>query len=461
VRFFGDSNAFSTPKDYFFDGSIGVYQTFNTNGTSNKAWIFPTMRRGGHMVYGFDVSTPATPDFLWAKGCNEDFSKCDAGFEDIAQTWSLPNIGLIKGYCGSSGCIDDTTTRRPVAVFGGGYDVCDDDNSSKPCDATRGRGVYVVDAETGDLLKYFDFSGIGGARGIAADVALIDIDSDSMVDYAYAADTAGNIYRMDFVDGPLTKVALDETKWSGSRVAYTADADEPRKFLFTPALLQITANTVYLAIGSGDREHPVKSQYPYGTEGDAASAILNRFYVFKDSLADVDETTATDLDDTTIMADYTDSNSCSNAAITPASTLRGWFIDLDANGQGEQVVTSAIIAAGFVFFSTNRPTAADTSACSTSLGEARGYFMNVFNASGAIGVTGACGGSRSSTFVGGGLPPSPVLATVPIDGEVKTVCIGCVQKTGEPSSPIEAQRVRPPIASDRKPIYWYKNTGDR
>ena len=461
VRFFGDSNAFSTPKDYFFDGSIGVYQTFNSNGTSKDAWIFPTMRRGGHMVYGFDVSTPASPKYLWARGCNEDFSKCDAGFEDIAQTWSLPNVALIKGYCGSSGCIDDTTTRRPVAVFGGGYDVCDDDNSSKPCDATRGRGVYVVDAENGDLLKYFDFSSVGGSRGIAADVALIDIDSDGMVDYGYAADTAGNIFRMDFIDGPLTKVALDETKWQASRVAYTADAVDPRKFLFTPALLQITSNTVYLAIGSGDREHPVRTQYPYGTEGDAASAILNRFYVFKDSLADVDETTATDLDDTTIMADYTDSNSCSNAPITPASTLRGWFIDLDENGQGEQVVTSAIIAGGFVFFSTNRPTEADSSACSTSLGEARGYFMNVFNASGAIGVTGACGGSRSSTFVGGGLPPSPVLATVPIDGSLKTVCIGCVQKTGEPSSPIEAQRVRPPIASDRKPIYWYKNTGDR
>ncbi|MGQ0585622.1 MAG: hypothetical protein ACT4PK_00230, partial [Gammaproteobacteria bacterium] len=100
-------------------------------------------------------------------------------------------------------------------------------------------------------------------------------------------------------------------------------------------------------------------------------------------------------------------------------------------------------------------------ACTTSLGEARGYFVNLLNASGAIGVSGACGGSRSSTFVGGGLPPSPVLATVPIDGEVRTVVIGAVQKTGQPSSPIQSQRVRPPIASDRKPIYWFKSTGDK
>jgi Tfp pilus tip-associated adhesin PilY1 len=461
VRFYGDSNAASTPKDYFFDGSIGVYQAFNSDGTSATAYIFPTMRRGGNKVYAFDVSTPEKPLYLWNVGCTNDFSSCEPGFEDIGQTWSLPNVAFLKGYCGSGGCADDTTPRQPVVVFGGGYDTCDDDDSSKPCDATRGRGVYVVDAASGKLLKYFDFSAIGGARGVAADVALIDIDSDSMVDYGYAVDTGGSIYRMDFVDGPVTKVALDETKWSASRIAYTADADEPRKFLFTPALLQITANTVYLAIGSGDREHPLMSQYPYGTVGDPASAILNRFYVFKDSLSDVDDGTATNLDDAATMADYTDSNSCNNAAITPTSSLQGWYIDLDAQGQGEQVVTSAVIAAGFVFFSTNRPTPAETTACSTSLGEARGYFMNVFNASGAIGVTGACGGSRSSTFVGGGLPPSPVLATVPIDGELRTVVIGAVQKTGEPSSPIEAQRVRPPIASDRKPIYWYKSTGDK
>ena len=87
-----------------------------------------------------------------------------------------------------------------------------------------------------------------------------------------------------------------------------------------------------------------------------------------------------------------------------------------------------------------------------------------------IGVSGACGGSRSAIFVGGGLPPSPVLATVPIgpdcatngpNCELKTVVIGAVQKTGEPSSPIESQRVRPPIVSNRQPIYWYKSTGDK
>ncbi len=463
VKFFGDLAAGSEAKDYFFDGSTGVYQTFNSDGTTNVAYIFPSMRRGGYKLYALDVSAPTKPKYLWSVGCDSDHSNCDTGFEDIGQTWSLPNVSLIKGYC-NGGCVDDTTARTPVVVFGGGYDTSDDEDSSKPSTATYGRGVYVVDATDGKLLKYFDFASLSGSRGVASDVALIDVNNDGFVDYGYAVDTGGGVYRMDFTDSPTSATGLDETKWDASRVAFTADADEPRKFLFPPALVQATSSVVYLAIGTGDREHPLMSNYPFGTEGDADSAILNRFYVFKDVLTEVDSSTQLDLDKVdgeNGMADYTTDAGCSNKPITPTSSFKGWFIDLNAQGQGEQVVTSAVIAAGFVFFSSNRPTPPDTSACSNSLGEARGYFLNLLNASGAIGVSGACGGSRSSTFVGGGLPPSPVLATVPIDGELRTVVIGAVQKTGEPSSPIEAQRVRPPIASDRKPIYWYKSTGDK
>ena len=45
------------PKNYYFDGSIGVYQ----NSDSSKVWIYPTMRRGGRMVYALDVTTPSAP----------------------------------------------------------------------------------------------------------------------------------------------------------------------------------------------------------------------------------------------------------------------------------------------------------------------------------------------------------------------------------------------------------------
>lgn len=472
IRYFGDSAIGADPKDYFWDGSTGVFQ----NADNSKIWIFPTLRRGGNRVYALDVSDVANPKFMWSAGC--DATDCPAEFKFMGQTWGLPNLAFLKGYCGDgTPCVDDSSERKPVIVLAGGHDACEDDNTWTPaCGSTTGAGVYVLDAETGKLLRHFDFSALTDvtARSVAADVALIDVTNDSMVDYAYAVDTGGSAYRMDFISDPTAGTPIvTPSDWVYSRIAFTNTGG--RKFLFPPALVQLTSTKIYLAVGSGDREHPLKGHYPFedrDQDGDTSDGgIINRFYVFKDDLTDVKEETQLDLDGAD-MADYTKDTDCSTDPILPNSSLQGWFMELGAAGPGEQVVTSAVIAAGFVFFSTNRPTDTATTNCVASLGEARGYFMNLLTASGAVGVSGACGGTRSSTFVGGGLPPSPVLATVPIgsgcktnptgpDCELRTVVIGAVQKTGEPSSPIQSQRVRPPIASDRRPIYWYKTTGDR
>jgi type IV pilus assembly protein PilY1 len=49
------------PKNDHFDGSTGAYRTVG----NSKVWIFPTMRRGGRMVYAFNVTNPASPVVLW------------------------------------------------------------------------------------------------------------------------------------------------------------------------------------------------------------------------------------------------------------------------------------------------------------------------------------------------------------------------------------------------------------
>src|SRR5258708_29054905 len=105
--------------------------------------------------------------------------------------------------------------------------------------------------------------------------------------------------------------------------------------------------------------------------------------------------------------------SCSTAGVLPSSSMKGWFMDLNQYGQGGQTVTSALIAAGAVAFSTNRPIPATQGTCSTSLGQARGYWGNLFNASGGIAVSvPACGGTRSSVLVGVGFAASTVHSNV-------------------------------------------------
>lgn len=447
VNYFG-SPAGVTPtpvaKDYYYDGSIGVYETaLNAQGAPSSVWIYPVMRRGGRMLYGMDVTTASSPAVLWKFGCPHllDDQYCvpasGSNASSMGQTWSTPAVAAsVLGR------------NSPVVVVGGGYDACEDTNSPTPsCANPKGAGVYVLDAQAGTQLAFFPT-----LRSVAADVALISVAMPGTVDHAYAVDTGGNVYRIDFAANP--------TQWVMNRIAYTNGSG--RKFLFAPALLPAPGNQVYVALGSGDREHPLQAQYPF-------TNVQNRFYVFKDSLA---SSSALNLDDTTRMQDFTydsadpgpnqatNGTSCGTPGILPTSNMTGWFMALNQNGQGEQTVTSAIIAAGMVAFSTNRPIPRAQGTCATMLGAAYGYWVNLFNASGGISATGqACGGTRDTPFVGGGLPPSPVIASVPVNGQVVEAVIGAAQLSGSTSCGICPQQVNPAIVPTRKTTFW-KGSGE-
>src|SRR6185437_10412406 len=104
-----------------------------------------------------------------------------------------------------------------------------------------------------------------------------------------------------------------------------------------------------------------------------ATPVNQRFYVFKDSLAAPGQSTDSPLNlDGAAMQDFTSPTSCGTPGVLPTSTASGWFIDLDQNGAGEQTVTSALIVAGMVTFSTNRPAppASTVGMCSPLLGYA-------------------------------------------------------------------------------------------
>lgn len=427
IKFSNDTSVAAVnykPKPYGWDGSIGVAQNLD----NTKVWVYPTMRRGGQMVYALNVTSKNAPSILWKQGCYS--GTCTSGFDNMGQSWSAPVIAPVAGY-----------TTEKVAMFGGGYDACEDDNSASPtCSSPKGANVYMVDAGSGTLLKKFSTD-----RSVVSEVSVIDINGDGKADYAYVADTGGNLYRIDMVlrtnlGGNITYVPLAYANWVIRKIA---TAGGGRKFFFQPALLG-TAGRVYVAIGSGDREHPLQSQYPY-------VSVTNRFYVYLDDLS---VTSGSSIDLNNLINKTTDLG-CNSASITPTSNASGWYMDLNNYGQGEQVVTSALILAGQVIFSTNRPIDPAQGSCSTGLGEARGYWMNLLNGSGTIDQTnpGSCGGDRSSKFVSNGMPPSPVVGIVLINGKPETIVIGAVDQSKGLNTPISPRNVVPAVKPTRKRIY--------
>lgn len=404
------------PKDYFFDGTAGQIVQYNSNNQVDLAYIYPTMRRGGRMIYAFDVTSPSKPKLLWRRGCPDLTSNtgCDTDFGEMGQTWSTPHGAKLGGY-----------TTNSVVIFGAGYDSClDPDQISFNCSSAKGKGVYVLDAVTGDKLNFFATD-----APVVADVNLLDLNFDGDADFAYVADAAGNLYRINFVS-PGTLAPLAKTAWTMTKIAFTHDAG--RRFLNEPSVAAYK-DSVYVALGSGNRERPLISNYPYVQDVD------DRFYVFLDTPGSANANNslmAVDLDGS-LMNDATPAPACTAPGVFPGvGDKRGWYMSLP--GRGEQIVNPAIIGGGEVLFNSYQPGGAKVGMC-TRPGIATGYQMSLFNGS-------SCDRDRSVVITGGGMPIAPTLSTVVADDKVITICIGCA---GMP--PIQ---IKPTTDETRKRVYW-------
>lgn len=409
VDFWSGANPFGytpapTAKNYCVDGASGVLKQ------PDKTWIYMSMRRGGRALYALNVTNPTTPVFGWRLGNDT------TGMSNLGYTWSTPRAAFVNGL------------TDPVVLFGGGYDNCEDQDAvpNTSCAAKPlGSDIYVRDALTGTELKTLTVTGM---KSVAADLALLDSNQDGKVDIAYAADTGGNVYRIDFLDGGAAN-------WTIQRIASLGGGS--RKFLYAPTLTQVASGgvTQYIgvALGSGDREHPLSSN--------ATATVTNRFYFIKDTGLLTTATAITDAQLTDLGTDGAQTNPA------PAINAYGWKLSFRV---GEQGVTTPIIVGGIIYFSTNRAVGIAPGSCASNLGEARGYALNFLDGSGALD-----NGLASQTFVGGGLPPSPVVATVKLDnGLTQTVCIGCAQN----SSPLGASEPPIKVPKIRKRVWWYETT---
>lgn len=350
------------PKDYFFDGPIGIYRS------GSAVWIYPTMRRGGSHVYAFNVSTPGTPTLKWKRG--------PAELSNVGQTWSEPKVVKVKGY--DSGA-------SPVIIMGGGYDTCEDTDAAPntACGTPKGNRVFVLDANNGTLLKTFTTD-----RSVPADITAVDSDGDGLIDMAYAVDTGANIYRIDIG-------AAAPGSWAMSKIAAFggATAETDRKFLFAPEVV-VQADFNAVLVGSGNRERPLLSN--------AATNVDNAFFMVKDDRSPTPSVITTDN-----LYPVDPDKALTDAQTAELATKKGWYLAFGSGGHDkEQVVTSAVVFSGVVYFSTHQ--SVTPTACGENLGIARGYAVNYLNAS----VPGD--GARFSIFAGGGLPPSPVTGVVTV-----------------------------------------------
>jgi type IV pilus assembly protein PilY1 len=305
-----------TPQ-YFVDGRLDI-RKFSSNTV-----LIGTLGGGGKGIYALDVTNGATAnESVTAAKVMWEITETSAGFANLGDTYGAPVLTkLLKKRAATA---NDKDEFYDALVIGNGY-------NNK---GSGGASLYVIDAQTGALIKEFTTTGGSAAapNGLSSP-SLWDNDEDGVKDTAYAGDIDGNMWKFDLNNLASTPVLIHEREDSNAARAITSAPGltaHPNGGvlvafvtgrLLTPA--DMIDETVHYAYGIRDLSGKTGSmitqtltEYPFGT---GVSAIRTRV-----------------------------------ASSTPMDWTknRGWKVALP---KGERVVGDGVFIMGdvFQFFSTN------------------------------------------------------------------------------------------------------------
>jgi type IV pilus assembly protein PilY1 len=161
----------SYTHDYFVDGDIAVSSQGYTGG---KNYLVATLGRGGKGLFGLDVTTP------------DSFGASHVKWECFATggTVSACNGDSDLGFMLGRPVIAKMNDGNWAVVVGNGYN------------STSGKAVlYIFRLDDGALLKKID-TGVAGDNGLASP-GVFDEDEDGDIDWVYAGDLKGNVWKFD------------------------------------------------------------------------------------------------------------------------------------------------------------------------------------------------------------------------------------------------------------------------
>ena len=251
----------------------------NVNTTGGKGiYAYGGLRMGGEAFYGVNLNDSDNPSMMFT------ITPATSGFTRMGQIWEKPTKAKIK--------TSTTDTGTDVLVFGGGYDMCYEnetfqvgvtDTALVGCSniaAAKGNAVYIINAKTGALIWSASASGSPSktvdsmTNSIVAGVTTLDRNNDGFMDHIYFADLGGQVFRADFTNAGFKKPVVTgtsspETSFTNTRVtrilksAYAGDNIKYNyRFYERPTVSfyrNDSANTLFALVTaiSGDRSSPL------------------------------------------------------------------------------------------------------------------------------------------------------------------------------------------------------------
>ncbi|MCL9675242.1 hypothetical protein L2096_03185 [Acinetobacter sp. ACZLY 512] len=245
------------------------------NNASGKQWLYGGLRMGGRSYYALDLGDIDQPKMKFH--INPDAATTGTPLSYMGQSWSKPTIAWVKWK----------GVRKLVMFVGGGYDATGTftctgftalNNKGYECPTYqqtngKGAGVYMFDANNGDLLWWTSANATASNTGTAKFTTNTDMkysvvsrintkdrDGDGLVDHLYFGDLGGQVWRADLNNN----LASDSTADFATHVVrllnlHATDGTSPR-FYEAPnfSVYGYGANTLaVISIAAGNRSLPV------------------------------------------------------------------------------------------------------------------------------------------------------------------------------------------------------------
>ncbi|ENU93105.1 hypothetical protein F971_01145 [Acinetobacter vivianii] len=178
-----------------------------------KQIAYGGLRMGGRSYYALDLSDISQPKLkfhidpdrnriisLQADGTYK--TTTNTALAAMGQSWSKPTITSIM-YKGAA---------KRVMIVGGGYDMEYEKTAPVISNATKGRMVYMFDADNGDLIWYAGGDNQSTSCGsgdtnhgmkmkdlysVVSRINAVDRDGDGVTDHLYFGDLGGQVWRID------------------------------------------------------------------------------------------------------------------------------------------------------------------------------------------------------------------------------------------------------------------------
>lgn len=354
--FYGVDAPWMIHTEYVVDSAGNLTVGSGKASQSGKQTAYGGLRMGGRSYYALDLRNIDAPKLqfhidpaaqkVYHSGSSKSFSE----LQYMGQSWSKPSIGYVnwKGK------------RKQVMFVGGGYDAGGAANSKNGAPASgayagyedteynqtnkMGAGVYMFDAENGDLLWWASDNASASSSAttdtgviatkdsnlkysVVSEIRTVDRDGNDLVDHIYFGDLGGQVFRIDldnkagklggFAKAPVRLLDLS-----------TSNGKNPRFYDMPGFSLYTSDGTTFasVSIGSGNRSKPLKD-YPSSDSTYKYDAIYN---IYDKDVARKDLYSASSLNSKNIklttLGEITEANRHSNTTlIAPYSGKDGWF----------------------------------------------------------------------------------------------------------------------------------------